>query len=263
MVVASSSGRFQSITRLRSRIGTRAVDVDRAVGLRPHARHRDVVLVGDVADDLLEDVLERDQAHHLAVLVDHQREMRLAAAERLELLATAARMSGTNHGGRAIATTSILAASPPPAWSARSRSLACRMPTMFSGVPRHSGRRVTGAASTASTISLGRIVGVDRHHLGAVDHHVGDRRARAGRAGRRACRGRASRRRLRGAGDRPRRAVPRAPTGSTDPRRPACRQRAASAAPAHSIAHQRPAPSSRTDRSRSAARPAAPCGRAR
>ena len=44
------------------------------------------MLVGDVADDLLEDVLERDEAHHLAVLVDHQRELRLAPAERLELL---------------------------------------------------------------------------------------------------------------------------------------------------------------------------------
>ena len=30
-----------------------------------------VVLVGDLADDLLENVLERDQALHLAVLVDH------------------------------------------------------------------------------------------------------------------------------------------------------------------------------------------------
>src|SRR5262249_24737951 len=28
-----------------------AIDVDRAVGLRPHARHRDVVLIRDVADD--------------------------------------------------------------------------------------------------------------------------------------------------------------------------------------------------------------------
>ena len=46
---------------------------------------------------------------------------------------------------------------------------------MFSGVPRHSGTRVTGAVSTASTISSRRIVGVDRHHLGAVDHDVGHR----------------------------------------------------------------------------------------
>src|SRR5262249_18274783 len=31
-----------------------AVDVDRAIGLRPYARHRDVVLIRDVADDFLQ-----------------------------------------------------------------------------------------------------------------------------------------------------------------------------------------------------------------
>src|SRR5271170_2851210 len=35
----------------------RAVDIDRAVGLRAYARDLDVVFVGDVADDFLEDVL--------------------------------------------------------------------------------------------------------------------------------------------------------------------------------------------------------------
>ena len=44
---------------------------------------------------------------------------------------------------------------------------------MFSGLSRHSGMRVNSALSTALTTSSGRIVGVDRHHLGAVDHHVG------------------------------------------------------------------------------------------
>jgi hypothetical protein len=51
-----------------------------------HAWNDDVVLVGNVADDLLQHVLERDQTHDLAILVDHQREVRLAAPERLELL---------------------------------------------------------------------------------------------------------------------------------------------------------------------------------
>ena len=43
------------------------------------------MLVGDVADDFLQDILERHQALDLAVFVDHQRDLRLAAAERLEL----------------------------------------------------------------------------------------------------------------------------------------------------------------------------------
>src|SRR6266516_7391602 len=46
----------------------RTVDVDRAIGLRPHARHGDVVLVGDVADDFFENIFQRHQAHEFTVL---------------------------------------------------------------------------------------------------------------------------------------------------------------------------------------------------
>ena len=46
---------------------------------------------------------------------------------------------------------------------------------MFSGLPRHSGSRVTGAASTARDDLLRRLVGVHRDHLGAMEHHVGHR----------------------------------------------------------------------------------------
>ena len=56
----------------------RAVDVDRAVGLRAHALRREIVLVRDVADDLLKNVFQRDEALHLAVLVDDEREVGLA-----------------------------------------------------------------------------------------------------------------------------------------------------------------------------------------
>src|SRR3954451_10115890 len=63
----------------------RAVHHDRAVRLRAHTSHDDVVLIGDIADDLLQDVLERDHAFDFAVFVDHKREMGLAAAKRLEL----------------------------------------------------------------------------------------------------------------------------------------------------------------------------------
>ena len=45
---------------------------------------------------------------------------------------------------------------------------------MFSGFSRHNGMRVYSALSTASTICLRWIVGIDRHHFGAVNHHVGD-----------------------------------------------------------------------------------------
>src|SRR5215211_926791 len=63
-----------------------AVDIDRAVGLRAHAWNCDIALVGDVDDDVIQKVLQRDQAHHLAVFVHDQRERRPSAPERLELL---------------------------------------------------------------------------------------------------------------------------------------------------------------------------------
>src|SRR5262249_31456696 len=57
--------------------GYRAVDIDRAVYLRADADVLDIVLVGNLADDLLQDVLQRNQALHLAVLVDHERQLGL------------------------------------------------------------------------------------------------------------------------------------------------------------------------------------------
>src|SRR5579885_1846171 len=66
--------------------GDAAVDDVAAVRLGADPAHRDVELVGDVADNLLEDVLEGDDAEPAAVLVDHQGEMGAALAEGLELV---------------------------------------------------------------------------------------------------------------------------------------------------------------------------------
>jgi hypothetical protein len=44
------------------------------------------MFVGDVADDLLENVLQRDDAHERAVFVDHDGEMLVPGAEGLELV---------------------------------------------------------------------------------------------------------------------------------------------------------------------------------
>ena len=88
-VAASSSGRLQPSARLRSRIVSRTVDDDRAVALLAQPLHRLVVLVADVADDLLDDVLERHQPLHDAIFVDDERRMRLAAQKGLQLVAAA------------------------------------------------------------------------------------------------------------------------------------------------------------------------------
>ena len=44
------------------------------------------MLVGDIADDLFQNIFQRDQALDFAIFVDHQSEGRLTAAEGLELL---------------------------------------------------------------------------------------------------------------------------------------------------------------------------------
>ena len=60
---------------------------DHAAVLAPdHAALDGVVLVLDVADDLLDDVLERDDAAQRAVFVDDDGEMLVARAEGLELV---------------------------------------------------------------------------------------------------------------------------------------------------------------------------------
>ena len=66
--------------------GRESVDNQRAVGLRLGHRRGDVGLVGDVADDLLNDVFQREQPHHLTVLVDDDREMGFALEKRVELI---------------------------------------------------------------------------------------------------------------------------------------------------------------------------------
>ena len=57
-----------------------------AVLARDDAALDGIVLVLDVADDLLDDVLEGDDAAQRAVFVDHDGEMLVARAERLELV---------------------------------------------------------------------------------------------------------------------------------------------------------------------------------
>ena len=45
-----------------------------------------IMLVGDVADDFLENVLERDKTHDHAIFVDDESKMGFASQERLELI---------------------------------------------------------------------------------------------------------------------------------------------------------------------------------
>src|SRR3546814_2705606 len=69
-----------------------AVDDVAAVDLRAHAADDGVVLVVDLADDLFEDVLQRDDAHQGAVFVADDREMLAPLATGQQLVEQAGRI---------------------------------------------------------------------------------------------------------------------------------------------------------------------------
>ena len=74
--------------------GRRAVDHNRPVALFANAQHSDVVLITNIANDLLDDVFKRDQSLHDAVFVDDERRMGLSAQEHLQLVAQRRRIRG-------------------------------------------------------------------------------------------------------------------------------------------------------------------------
>ena len=131
------------------------------------------MLVGNIADDLLQDVLERDQAFDLAVFVNHQREVGLAPAERLELLR---QRPDVRH----------------EPWRQRDRH-DVDLPHVTVGLVERA-QQILGVQDADDVLGLfapqrdarvfglehgiddclRRIVGIDCHHFGAVNHHIGD-----------------------------------------------------------------------------------------
>ena len=82
---SSSSSPSVDVEQLaRGRRRGPAVDPGLVVGEPDDQRLLLVVLVLDLADDLLEQVLDRDQAGRAAVLVEHDREVDLAPLELVE-----------------------------------------------------------------------------------------------------------------------------------------------------------------------------------
>src|ERR1700735_479944 len=72
--------------------GRRAVHHDRPVPLFAYSLHGDVVLIADIAHDLLDNVFKRNQPLHDAVLVDDERRMGLSAQKLLELVTQRGRL---------------------------------------------------------------------------------------------------------------------------------------------------------------------------
>ena len=66
---------------------------------RLHRRRLDVALVLDLADDLLDDVLERDEPARAAELVDHDGEVRAAPLHLLQEARRSSSPPGTKKAG--------------------------------------------------------------------------------------------------------------------------------------------------------------------
>ena len=99
----SSWGRSTSSSSLTSSIGVRPGTRSAPFGSRSTAGSGDVVLVGDLADDLLEQVLHRDEPGGAAVLVDDDRHVELLGLHLAQELGDALRLGHEVRGPQALA----------------------------------------------------------------------------------------------------------------------------------------------------------------
>ena len=149
----------------------RAIDHHRAVRLGAHARNHDIVLVGDVTDDLLQNVLQRHHAFDFAVFINHQREVSLAAAECLQLLRYRAHLRHKpwrQGDGRDIDFRRIALRG-----ANRAQEVLGVQHTddVFRLVTPQRNSCVFGRQHLANQL-LWRQVGVDHYHFSAMNHHV-------------------------------------------------------------------------------------------
>src|SRR5664280_3860609 len=129
-------------------------------------------IVGDVADDFFQNILERDQAFDLAIFVYHQRDLRLAAAERLELLRNGAHI-GHEPGRRHQRGNVDLGGIAVDRMQRAQQILHVQdADDVFRiAAPERQPRHRRGDHRVDQV--FGRIVCVQGDHAGAVDHHVG------------------------------------------------------------------------------------------
>ncbi len=131
MSYSSSSSRSRSVSKSSLELVDRRPPVDPGlvVGDPDDQRLLDVVLVLDLADDLLEEVLDRDQAGGAAVLVEHDRDVDLAPLQLVQEVVDVID-SGTKTGVRRIERSD--GRSPTEPFRNGSRSFAYRIPTISS-----------------------------------------------------------------------------------------------------------------------------------
>ena len=141
----------------------------RAVGQAFDAGLVDVVLVGDLADDLLEQVLHRDETGGAAVLVDDDRHVELLGLHLAQQLGDALRLG---HEVRGPQRCRAPARCPRRSALRATRSFRNTSPTMSSVLSSYAGSRdLPGRDRDRDRLVDGR-VGLDRDHVGARQHHL-------------------------------------------------------------------------------------------
>ncbi len=177
-----------------------ARDQHRAIVLRLDAGGLDVPLVRDLADDLLDDVLERDEAAEIAVLVHHEGQVLALLPECQQLLAQ--RRGLGNEPGSAAQRHQIDPAQLRPVRVQRLEQVdAVQHADDAVGIAAPHGKSRISAGDDLGQNAGRRQIGVDRFDAPAMGHHVAHLESRRDRGRRPACRAPASPRRP------PRRAV--------------------------------------------------------
>ena len=129
-----------------------------------------VVFVDDLADDLLEDVLDRDQPRSAAVFVDDDRNVLLVALHLLEehigQLALRHENRRTHRLGHRHLTPCSVRVHPPGHILEIDHA-----DDVVRVLPRHRDARIARPQKQIQPLSH-RAIRVDRHHVGARDHHL-------------------------------------------------------------------------------------------
>ena len=151
--------------------GDGAIDIDGAIGERTDRCLMGIVFVGDLADDFFQNVLERNEALDLAVLVDHERHLLLLLQELIELVAHARRVGDEPRLGRKAHDVELLDI-PAVASECNQQILGVEHADDVLGLvfpDRHA--RILRLQNRVDDLTVG-FVGVHGLHLGAMYHDV-------------------------------------------------------------------------------------------
>ena len=172
-VVASSSGRCQSIARLRSRIGT-----EPSTTTEPSGWARTPATTTSCSSEISPTISSRMSSSVTMPSTSPYSSTTSAkwVLRRRNALSCSetGRISGTNHGGSAMVETSILDGIAFGGADRAQQILGVQhADDVFRLLAPQRNARVFGGQHLAHQL-LRRQVGVDHHHFGAMNHHVGD-----------------------------------------------------------------------------------------